>query len=87
MKTESSINRHKVYPSGSMLEYKLAVIAKSESQEAYGIAVQDDFDPKTLHIKEIGIDKNLALSIIDTLNNYRIPIAHFLDVISDLMNE
>ena len=87
MKTDPSLNRHKVHLGDSMLEYKLAVIAKSESQEAYGIAVEDDCNPNALRIKEVGVDKDLTLSIIDTLNNYRIPSAHFLDIISDLMNE
>ncbi len=67
-------------------EYRLVVIAKAGSENAYGIAVQDAREDNVC-IKEIGADKELVLSIVDILNNYRVPYVHFLDVINDLMNE
>ena len=68
-------------------EYSVVEIAKSDSENAYGIAAHDAREDKMLCIKEIGYDKELALSILCVLNNYRVPFVHFLDVISDLMNE
>ena len=68
-------------------EYNLVVITKTDSENAYGIAAQDSYEDHELCIKEIGTDKELALSFIDILNNYKIPYVHFLDVIDDLMNE
>lgn len=68
-------------------EYSLVVIAKTNLEYAYGIEVKDSSENNVLCVKEIGNDKNVALSIIDVLNKYRIPYVHFLDVVSDLMNE
>ena len=68
-------------------EYSVVEVAKSDSEKAYGIAAQDAREDKMLCIKEIGYDKELALSILCVLNNYRVPFVHFLDVVNDLMNE
>ena len=68
-------------------EYNLVVITKTDSENAYGISAQDSYEEHELCIKEIGTDKEFALSIIDILNNYRVPYVHFLDVVNDLMNE
>ena len=68
-------------------EYSLVVINKTESDNTYGIAAHNSCEENEPCIKEIGTDKELALSIIDVLNNYNIPYVHFLDVIEDLMNE
>lgn len=68
-------------------EYCLAVIDKTDIENVYGVAARDTFDDNILCIKEIGADKELALSIVDILNKYRIPYVHFIDVINDLMNE
>ncbi|MBE6584263.1 MAG: hypothetical protein E7649_04660 [Ruminococcaceae bacterium] len=68
-------------------EYSLAVIAKTDSESAYGVAANDARDGNVLCIKEIGSDKEFALSIVDILNKHRIPYVHFIDVINDLMNE
>jgi len=67
-------------------EYRLIVIAKAGSESAYGIAAQDVREDNVC-IKEIGANKELAQSIVDTLNNYKVPYVHFLDVINDLMNK
>lgn len=67
-------------------EYRLVVIAKAGSESAYGIAAQDAREDNVC-IKEISANKELAQSIVDTLNNYKVPYVHFLDVINDLMNE
>ena len=67
-------------------KYSVVEIAKSNSKNAYGIAAKDASEVD-MCIKEIGYDKELALSILCVLNNYRVPFVHFLDVISDLMNE
>ena len=67
-------------------KYSPAVIAKNGSENAYGIAAQDGEDT-VLCIKEISADKDIVLSIIDILNNYKVPYVHFLDVINDLMIE
>jgi len=67
-------------------KYSPAVITKTDSENAYGIAAQDG-DDTVLCIKEISADKDVVLAIIDILNNYKVPYVHFLDVISDLMNE
>ena len=68
-------------------EYNLVVIQKTPSENAYGIATQDPYEDEKLCIKVIGPDKELALSILDVLNRYKVPYVHFLDVIHDLMNE
>ena len=68
-------------------EYTPVVIAKNDSQDAYGIAAQDAHEDKLLCIKEVGTDRELALSIVDILNHHKVPYVHFLDVIDDLMNE
>ena len=68
-------------------EYSVVIITKNESENAYGIAAQDTRKDKMLCIKEIGNDKDFAISILNVLNNYRVPFVHFLDVINDLMNE
>ena len=68
-------------------EYSLVVINKTESDNTYGITAHNSCEDNKLCIKEIGTDKELALSFIDILNNYKIPYVHFLDVIDDLMNE
>ena len=60
---------------------------QNDSEDIYGIAAQDAREDKMLCIKEIGYDKELALSILCVLNNYRVPFVHFLDVVNDLMNE
>jgi len=87
MDTKISLVEAKASPESFTHEYKPVVISKADSQEAYGIAVRDDIYPNALCIKEIGTDKELVLSIVDTLNKYRVPSVHFLDVVSDLMNE
>ena len=66
-------------------EYKAVIIEKSDSQEVHGIAALGDAD--ILYVKEIGTDREHVLSMVDTLNHYRIPYEHFLEVLSDLMNE
>ena len=68
-------------------EYNLVVINKTESKKTYGITAHNSCEDNEPCIKEIGTDKELALSIIDVLNNYNIPYVHFLDIIDDLMNE
>lgn len=68
-------------------EYRLAVITKSDSENTYGIAAHKVCEDNALCIKEIGTDKDLALSIVEILNKYRISYVHFIDVINDLMNE
>ena len=68
-------------------EYFPVVIEKSDSEKVYGIAAQNRYDNKLLSVKEIGADKERTVSIIDTLNGYRVPYVHFLDVVNDLMNE
>ena len=68
-------------------EYSLVVKNKTESKKTYGITAHNSCKNNEPCIKEIGPDKELALSIIDVLNNYNIPYVHFLDVIDDLMNE
>lgn len=68
-------------------EYNLVVINKTESVKTYGITAHNSCEDNEPCIKEIGTNKELALSIIDVLNNYNIPYVHFLDVIDDLMNE
>ena len=68
-------------------EYNLVVIQKTPLENAYGIAAQDSYEDHELCIKEIGTDKELAISIIDILNHYKVPYVHFLDVIHNLMNE
>lgn len=87
MDTKQSFNQSKACQPNSLQEYKLAVLAKNDLQDAFGIAVQDDCDPDVLYIREIGTDKELVLSIIDTLNAYRVSPVHFQDVISDLTNK
>ena len=66
-------------------EYRLVVIAKADSEHAYGIAAQDGEDT-VLCIKEINADKDTVLSVIDILNTNKVPYVHFLDVVHDLMN-
>lgn len=68
-------------------QYKLAVITKNDSRDTYGIAVQDVCNAETLCVKELGTDKEQILSIIEVLNDYRVPFVHFLDVVSDILNE
>ena len=68
-------------------EYSLVVINKTESDNTYGITAHNSCEDNEPCIKEIGTDKELALSIIDVLNNYNIPYVHFLDIIDDLMNK
>ena len=68
-------------------EYKLVVITKQDLQEAFGIAAQDACNPEVLSVREIGSNKELALSIIDTLNTYKVSCVHFQDVISDLIHQ
>ena len=86
METNKSI-KTKVASLGDVCEYSLAVIAKTDPENAYGIAVHDAYEHNIICIKEIGTDKALALSIVDILNKYRIPQVHFIDVINDLMKE
>lgn len=85
MKTNKS-NLATLETLNSGCEYRLVVIAKAGSESAYGIAAQDVREDNVC-IKEIGTNKELALSIIDILNNYKVPHVHFLDIIDDLMNE
>ena len=87
MDTKISLVKSKVSSDSSVQEYRLVVISKNESYETYGIALQDDHDPNALCLKEIGTNKELVLSIVETLNKHRVPSVHFLDVVSDLMNE
>ena len=68
-------------------EYSLVVINKTESDKTYGITAHNSCEDSEPCIKEIGTDKELAISIVNVLNNYNIPYVHFLDVIDDLMNE
>ena len=68
-------------------EYSLVVIEKTNSQNTYGIVAQGLCENNETCVREIGTDKELALSFIDILNNYNVPYVHFLDVIDDLMNE
>ena len=68
-------------------EYTMVVIAKNNSNDAYGIAARDVYDDKPLCIKEIGSNRDITLSIVNLLNHHRVPYVHFLDVIDDLMNE
>ena len=70
----------------SLHKYRLAVIAKDQKTEAYGIAVEDACDPDVLCIMEIGSNRQLALTVVDTLNYYRVPLVHFPDVVNDMIN-
>ena len=85
MKTVKS-NHDNINALCSFCEYKLVVIAKSATESLYGISAQDASEVN-MCIKEISADKELALSIIDILNSYKVPFVHFQDVIDDLMNE
>ena len=67
-------------------EYSVVIITKNDSENAYGIAARDASEVN-MCIKEIGADKELALSILEILNNYKVPFVHFPDVVNDLMNE
>ena len=67
-------------------EYTLVLIAKNDSEDVYGIAAQDSNDD-AFCVKELGSDKELAASIVDTLNYHRVPYVHFLDIVNDLINE
>ena len=87
MDTKHVCQKPETFEHGPRQKYRLAVIAKKDLQEAFGIAAQDDCDPDVLYIREIGTNKELILSIIDTLNTYRVSSVHFQDVISDLMNQ
>ena len=73
--------------SGVGCEYTAVVISKSGAENVYGIAAQDTHENKLLCVREIGSDKELTLSIVDTLNSYRVPYVHFSDVVDDLMYE
>jgi len=86
MKTNKSALA-KVASLGDGCEYSLAVIAKTDSESTYAVAAHDAFGDKSLCIKELGTDKDTALSIVGILNKYRIPYVHFVDIINDLMNE
>lgn len=55
------------------------------SVDTYGIAAAGEADG--LCIEEISTDKDLVQSIVDVLNDYRIPYVHSHDVIKDLMDE
>lgn len=68
-------------------EYKAAVIIKPDSSDTYGIVMRDNCSQNDLCIREIGDDKELVLSIVDTLNKYKVPYVHFLDVVNDLTNK
>ena len=68
-------------------EYTMVVIAKNNSDDAYGITARNAQDDKPLCIREIGSDRDITLSIVDLLNHHRVPYEHFLDVVNDLMNE
>ena len=70
----------------SLHKYRLAVIAKDQKTEAYGIAVEDACDPDVLCIMEIGSNRQFALTVVDTLNYYRVPLVHFPDVVNDMIN-
>ena len=59
----------------------------ANTMQIYGIAALNDCDSDALRIEEISTDKDLVQSIVDVLNNYRIPYVHSLDVIKDLMDE
>ena len=80
--TLARISSHK-----AVYEYRLVIIKKTNSQNVYGISAQDLCEDNENCVRVIGTDKELALSFIDILNNYKIPYVHFLDVIDDLMNE
>lgn len=84
---KSTFEKSKVSSLGFKYEYIVAVITKADSSDTYGIAVRDICSQNELCIREIGADKELVLSIVDTLNNFKVPYVHFLDVISDLINE
>lgn len=68
-------------------EYSLAVIAKADSENAYGIAAHDTFGDNAVYVKEIGSDKELATSIVGILNDNKVPYVHFIDIINDMMNK
>ena len=70
----------------SLHKYRLAVITKDQKNEAFGIAVEDACDPDALCIMEIGSNRQLALTVVDTLNYYRVPLVHFPDVVNDMIN-
>ncbi len=72
---------------GFNYEYIAAVITKNVSSDTYGVAMRDVCSQKELCIREVGDDKELVLSIVDTLNNFKVPYVHFLDVVNDLMNK
>lgn len=78
--------KSEAFSSDVQYEYSHAEIVKTDSDNTYGIAVQDVAHDDVLCVKEIGRDKELVLSLVDTLNHYRVPYVHFLDVIHDLMN-
>ena len=86
MKTINQIP-YKAISSGVGCEYSPVVITKDNSENVYGIAAQDTDENKLLCVKEISADKELTVSIVDTLNSYRVPFVHFFDVVDDLMNE
>ena len=67
-------------------EYSVVIITKNNSENAYGIAARDASEVN-MCIKEIGANEELAISIVDILNHYKVPFVHFLDVVNDLMNE
>lgn len=87
MTTKQSFHATNESPRSVLYEYRLAVITKPDSQESYGIAAEDDDHPDAVYVKEIGTDQALVQSMVNILNRYRVPYVHFLDVISDLMNE
>ena len=86
MKTIKSIH-NKVASPDIGYEYTLVVIAKNDLDNTYGIAAQDAHEDNLLCIKEIGTDKELALSIVDILNHHKVSYVHFFDVVNDLINE
>ena len=72
---------------GFNYEYIAAVITKNDSSDTYGIAMRDVCSQNELCIREVGDDKELVLFIVDTLNKYKVPYVHFLDVVNDLTNK
>lgn len=86
MDTIAPLKTSKASPCDLLPEYKVTVMTRTDSQETYGIVATYDDDSEELYVREIGTDKEMALSIVATLNHYRVPYVHFLDVICDLMH-
>ena len=80
-------NNLKSLETARLPEYKLATIINSYSPDTYGIAAYIPDTPDEIIVREIGSDKPLVLSVIEILNDYKIPLVHFGDVIDDIIYE